>query len=127
MKLHIEVRIKATFYTKTELVPLKIDKTIAREFDEDSEEYKQLCFDNKAYIGFDREEDADKFDKELLQILCQNIVSEWNEKLDRIQKVVKACYKDGATAYIELAGYIINPNDFCAVEFENIEPKISKH
>ncbi|WAX12227.1 hypothetical protein CS266P3_00030 [Clostridium phage CS266P3] len=46
---------------------LWIDKVIEQSYNEDSQEYKELCKEYTQVIGFARELDKTEFDKELMK------------------------------------------------------------
>jgi hypothetical protein len=105
---------------------LNIDKTISIEFDEYSEEYKELCATWKNVIGFERESDKDKFDKALMILMNEETKTQQKNIINNIEDVIRKVYKDGASGYVEFGGYIINPADFCAIRINEIKAKFFK-
>ena len=89
MTLDVSVSFDVKLYQKETLNKFVIKKEIEAIYSEESEEYKSLVEDYKSEIGFDREEDADKFDKMLLTILQEQIKVELRNSINQISKVFK--------------------------------------
>lgn len=98
----------AEFIQKVSGEKLTVDNEISVEYNEDSEEYESLCNRYESIVGFDRNKNKDKFDKELLNIICKDVT-------DRDFR-----------GWIEFGGYILNPLDFSAVKFANFRTHIFK-
>lgn len=132
MNITITVDVKVTFYHKQTMKELVIDRSITKEYNEESEEYLNLCRERESDIGFLRVENKTKFDEILSSILCDEAKEEWDERLNRIIELVRMVYKDDyltkryVTGYIELFGYVINPRDFCAVSVDRFDIKAIK-
>lgn len=132
MNIIITVDVKVTFYHKQTMKELVIDRSITKEYNEESEEYLNLCRERESDIGFLRVENKTKFDEILSSMLCDEAKEEWDERLNRIIELVRTVYKDDyltkryVTGYIELFGYVINPRDFCAVSVDRFDIKAIK-
>lgn len=132
MNITITVDVKVTFYHKQTMKELVIDRSITKEYNEESEEYLNLCRERESDIGFLRVENKTKFDEILSSMLCDEAKEEWDERLNRIIELVRMVYKDDyltkryVTGYIELFGYVINPRDFCAVSVDRFDIKAIK-
>lgn len=132
MNITITVDVKVTFYHKQTMKELVIDRNITKEYNEESEEYLNLCRERESDIGFLRVENKTKFDEILSSMLCDEAKEEWDERLNRIIELVRGIYKDDyltkryVTGYIELFGYVINPRDFCAVSVDRFDIKAIK-
>lgn len=132
MNITITVDVKVTFYHKQTMKELVIDRSITKEYNEESEEYLNLCRERESDIGFLRVENKTKFDEILSSMLCDEAKEEWDEILNRIIELVRMVYKDDllteryVTGYIELFGYVINPRDFCAVSVDRFDIKAIK-
>lgn len=132
MNITITVDVKVTFYHKQTMKELVIDRSITKEYNEESEEYLNLCRERESDIGFLRVENKTKFDEILSSMLCDEAKEEWDERLNRIIEFVRTVYKDDyltkgyVTGYIELFGYVINPRDFCAVSVDRFDIKAIK-
>lgn len=105
---------------------LRIDKEIEQCYDEDSQEYKDLCREYTNIIGFTRELDKDEFDKELLKELAKQAEQLEMETVKQIEDTVKNCYFQGTTAYILFGGYMINPKEFCAIRLDGFDIQFKK-
>lgn len=126
MRIEFELKMEMVLYHKLTMKEFHIDNTIKEVYNEDSQEYKKLCEEYKEIIGFERDSDKDSFDKELMKELMSLQKDIYIEKIKQISDVVKQCYKDKCTGYIDFAGYIINPNDFCAMSVKEFYYKFKK-
>lgn len=115
-----------TLYHANTMKELRIDKEIEQSYDEDSQEYKELCEVYKGIVGFARELDKDEFDKELLKELAKQAEQLEMETIEKIENTVKQCYLHGTTAYILFGGCMINPKDFCAIRIDGFHTQFSK-
>lgn len=121
MKLGFRLEATMTLFHKQTMKELNVKETIAKEYDEDSKEFKELIAMCNDTIGFDRELDEKEFDKQLVILLSESARETIKESLQAIEKAIKTCYYKDVPAYIEFAGYIINPKDFCAVKVNGID------
>ena len=90
---------------------------------------KKRSYKGKEYtevIGFERELDKDKFDKELLNELAKQAEQFEMEAVKQVEDTVKQCYLKGTTAYITFGGYMINPKEFCAIRVGGFHAQFSK-
>ncbi len=78
-------------------------------------------------VGFERTENKDKFDKELLGIITTEAKKEVMEKIDNIMKVVKDIYRIGGKGWIEFGGYVLNVSDFSGICINKFDAHFSKH
>lgn len=78
-------------------------------------------------IGFERTENKDKFDKELLSIITEESKKDVMEIIDNIMKVVKEVYRTGKHSWIEFGGYVLKIEDFSGVCINKLEVNFSKH
>lgn len=115
-----------TLYHANTMKELRIDKEIEQCYDEDSQEYKDLCKEYTEVIGFERELDKDEFDKELLKELAKQAEQLEMETVKQIENTVKQCYLQGTTAYIMFGGYMINPKEFCAISIGGFHAQFRK-
>ena len=115
MQISFKLTMSMTLYHANTMKELRIDKEIEQSYDEDSQEYKDLCKEYMDIIGFTRELDKDEFDKELLKELAKQAEQLEMETIKQIENTVKQCYLQGTTAYIMFGGYMINPKEFCAI------------
>lgn len=117
----------AEFIQKVSGEKLTVDNEIGVEYNEDSEEYESLCNRYESIIGFDRNKNKDKFDKELLNIICKDVTDRTKKIMDKIVDVYKKSLTDrDFRGWIEFGGYILNPLDFSAVKFTNFRTHIFK-
>lgn len=126
MRIEFELKMGMVLYHKTTMKEFCIDNTVKEVYNEDSQEYKQLCEEYKEIIGFERDSDKDSFDKELMNELMRLQKDIYVETIKQISDVVKKCYSENCTGYIDFAGYIINPNDFCAMSVKEFSYKFKK-
>ena len=127
MQLGVQCRMTAEFIQKVSGEKLTVDNEIGMEYNEDSEEYENLCNRYESIIGFDRNKNKDKFDKELLNIICKDVTDRTKDKIDNIVAVYKKSLTDrDFRGWIEFGGYILNPLDFSAVKFANFRTHIFK-
>ena len=116
-----------TLYHANTMKELRIDNEIEQSYNEDSQEYKDLCKEYTEVIGFERELDKDKFDKELLNELAKQAEQFEMEEVKQVEDTVKQCYLiKGTTAYITFGGYMINPKEFCAIRIDGFNAQFSK-
>lgn len=115
-----------TLYHAQTMKELRIDKEIEQSYNEDSQEYKDLCKEYTDVIGFERELDKDEFDKELLKELAKQAEQLDMETVKKIENTVKQCYLHGTSAYIMFGGYMINPKEFCAIRIDGFRAQFSK-
>lgn len=113
-------------YHANTMKELRIDKVIEQSYNEDSQEYKELCKEYTNTIGFTRELDKDEFDKELLKELAKQAEQLEMETAKNIENTVKQCYLQGTSAYIMFGGYMINPKEFCAICIDGFHAQFSK-
>ena len=121
MKLGFRLEASMTLFHKQTMKELNVKQTIAKEYDEDSQEYKELVIMYNDTIGFEREKDEKEYDKQLVVLLSEDAKKNIKESLQAIEKAIKTCYYKDVPAYVEFAGYIINPKDFCAVKVNGID------
>lgn len=117
----------AEFIQKTSGEKLTVDNEISREYNEDSEEYESLCNRYESIIGFERDKNKEKFDKELLDLLREDLSKKSKETLQNILDEYKKSIVDKRyIGWIEFGGYILNPLDFSAVKFTAFKTHIFK-
>lgn len=126
MQISFKLIMSMTLYHANTMKELRIDKEIEQCYDEDSQEYKDLCKEYTEVIGFERELDKDKFDKELLKELAREAEQLEMETVKQIENTVKQCYLRGTTAYILFGGYMINPKEFCAIRIGGFHAQFRK-
>lgn len=126
MTVSFKLKMGMTLYHAQTMKELKIDNVVEQCYHEESQEYKDLCEEYKEIIGFDRESDKDKFDKELMKKLARDALKVQKETIESIENVVRDCFYQGTTAYISFGGYMINPKEFCAIRVEEFGVQISK-
>lgn len=127
MKLAVEIVVGISLIHKNSGKEFNLDKCIKQEYDENSEKYKELVETYTERIGFERTENKDKFDKELLSIITADAKKEVMETIDNIMKVVKEVYKGGKRGWIEFGGHVLNIEDFSGVCINKFESNFSKH
>ena len=119
--------MKAIFVQKISGEKLVVDNNFGIEYNEDSEEYKELCKWYESNIGFDRNKNKEKFDRELLTLLSTDVKHEGEQKIDKLTNIYKKFLEDKEmTGWIEFGGYIINPSDFSAIRFADFNVQIFK-
>lgn len=119
MKLSISLHMAMILYNKTNMEPLKVEKAVKKEWEENSEEYKALCSHYRDVIGYDRGntcQQKDKYDKKVLKMAADDAKRNMLDTVNMIEDIIRQCYTKKIGAYIEYAGYIINPADFCAIK-----------
>ena len=126
MQISFKLKMSMTLYHANTMKELRIDKEIEQSYDEDSQEYKDLCKEYTEVIGFERELDKDEFDKELLKELAKQAEQLEMETVKQIENTVKQCYLQGTTAYIMFGGYMINPKEFCAISIGGFHAQFRK-
>lgn len=126
MELKCEIDMTVTLYHKQTMKELDIDEHIEKVYNEESEEYRVICDEYKSVIGFERNSDKQDFDKKLLEFLVDDLKRETIKRINSITDVIKKCYLAQHTAFIEFGTYIINPNDFCAINIKKFNTNISK-
>lgn len=126
MELKCEIDMTITLYHKQTMKELDIDEHIEKVYNEESEEYKSICDEYRSVIGFERESDKKDFDKKLLECLIDDLKRETTNKINSITDVIKKCFLGGYNGCVEFGTYIINPNDFCAINVKRFKTNISK-
>lgn len=126
MTVSFKLTMSMVLYHAQTMKELRIDKEIKQSYNEDSQEYKELCKEYTEIIGFERELDKDEFDKELLKELAKQAEQLEMETVKQIENTVKQCYLQGTTAYIMFGGYMINPKEFCAIRISGFHAQFSK-
>lgn len=127
MQLIVKGEIGAIFIQKISGEKLSIDTEITKEYNEDSEEYIDLCRRFESVIGFERDIDKVKFDKELLTYLSSDVSKTIKGMVNHITDVYKKSMIDKTfVGWIEFGGYILNPLDFSAIKFDKFDVNISK-
>lgn len=117
----------AEFTQKVSGEKLTVDNEIGMEYNEDSEEYENLYNRYESIIGFDRNKNKEKFDKEILNLLSKDVSNRTKDKIDNIVAVYKKSLTDrDFRGWLEFGGYILNPLDFSAVKFANFRTHIFK-
>lgn len=119
MVLKVNVVLSMVLYNKNNMEPLKIEKKITKRWEEKSEEYKELCARYRETIGYERGntiQEKDRYDKKVLELAAKEVTENMLETVDIIENVVRQCYTQKTGAFVEYAGYIINPADFCAIK-----------
>lgn len=127
MKLTVEIVVGISLIHKNTGKEFNLDKCIKQEYDEDSEKYKELVETYTERIGFERTENKDKFDKELLSIITAESKRKVIETIDNIMEVVKDVYRTGKHSWIEICGYVLNIEDFSGICINKFESNFSKH
>ena len=128
MKLKVECKLTGIFVQRKSGVKLVVDNSIKQEYNEDSPEYKELCNTWRNTIGFDRDENEDRFDRQLLMLLSEQAKQELGERVDKIVSTFKLVWLHPKTpAHVEFGGYLLNPKDFSAIRISEIKTDISKH
>ena len=126
MQISVKLTMSMTLYHANTMKELRIDNEIEQSYNEDSQEYKDLCKEYTEVIGFERELDKNKFDKELLNELAKQAEQFEMEAVKQVEDTVKQCYLKGTTAYITFGGYMINPKEFCAIRVSGFHAQFSK-
>lgn len=126
MNVSFKITMSMTLYHAQTMKEMRIDKVIEQSYNEDSQEYKQLCDVYQNKVGFEREHNKDEFDKELLKTLAKEAQQAEKETIEKIEQTIKTCYLKGVSAYISFGGYMINPKDFCAVRIDGFNMQINK-
>ena len=127
MKLKVEVTFSMVLYHRKTLNSFAIDRTFKQEFDENSEEYKQVVFDYEKLTGTKRtKENADDFDSDLLTYIAEEFKNNQKEQIDKITNTVYNTYAEGKHCAISFGGYIIDVAEFCAIKINDFSARVSK-
>lgn len=127
MKLKTEVTFSMVLYHRKTLNSFAIDRTIKKEYDENSEEYKQLISNYEELTGTKRtKENADDFDSDLLTYIIEGVKNTQKEQVDKITDIVYNSYAEGKHCAISFGGYIIDAAEFCAIKINDFSARISK-
>ena len=126
MTVSFKLKMGMTLFHAQTMKELRIDKVIEQSYNEDSQEYKELCKEYTQVIGFARELDKTEFDKELMKELAREAKELQKETIEQIEQVVKNCYYKGTTAYISFGEYMINPKEFCVIRLDGFDIQFNK-
>ena len=126
MVLSLVVNLGMTLFHTQTMKELIIDDEIKQSFDENSQEYKNICQEYAEQIGFEREEDKDKFDEGIMKILVSQAKEEQLKTIEQIEEVIRNCYYQDTSAYVSFGGYLINPKHFCAIRVDGFDIKVNK-
>lgn len=126
MTLKCEITLSASFVHKQSGQILNIDKVIIQEYDEYSEEYKQLCKEFELESGVKRDTNKDKFDRMLLERLVELSKESCKETINNLSTIFKQHCKANADGYVEFGGWILKLQDYSAVLFRDLKVNISK-
>ena len=126
MKIRAELELSLTLLHKQTMQKLQLHRKICNEWDENSEEYQALCRQFEKEVGFAGTYDKDGFDKRIIQIASEEAKKSLKETVENIEHVFRTCFSENVNGYVEFAGYIINPSDFCAVQVEEIRSRFQK-
>lgn len=126
MDLKCEIDMTITLYHKHTMKELDIDEHIEQVYNENSEEYKIICDEYRSVVGFERNSDKKDFDKKVLEFLIDDLKKETMKSINSITDVIKKCFLGKYAGCIEFGTYIINPNDFCAINIKRFKTNISK-
>lgn len=127
MKIRIRIDANVVLYHKLTMQELVIDNTTEKVYDEESQEYLDICSEMENVIGFPRAEDKKKFDEELAKHVIIEAKKANREKLDKIINVFKNVFLgESRSGYVTLEGFIINPADFCAIEIRKFDISAKK-
>lgn len=127
MKLKIEVTFSMVLYHRKTLNSFAIDRTIKKEYDENSEEYKQLISNYEELTGTKRtKENADDFDSDLLTYTIEGVKNTQKEQIDKIMDIVYNSYAEGKHCAMSFGGYIVDAAEFCAIKINDFSARISK-
>lgn len=128
MQLVCELKMSLIAYHKEKMQELVLDKTVIRRIKENSEEFKELCATHKETIGFERENDKEKFDSKLLELMSEEATQEEVSIISSILDTFKKCHtsEKRIPAYIQFSGCILDPNDFCAIKINDFKTNLRK-
>lgn len=126
MTVSFKLKMGMTPFHAQTMKELRIDKVIEQSYNEDSQEYKELCKEYTQVIGFARELDKTEFDKELMKELAREAKEVQKETIEQIEQVVKNCYYQGTTAYISFGLIIYPPKEFCAIRLDGFDIQFNK-
>ena len=121
MKLGFRLEASMTLFHKQTMKELNVKQIIEKEYDDNSQEFESLVTMYNDVIGFERKMDEKEYDKQLVILLSEDAKKNIKESIQTIEEVIKTCYYKDVPAYVEFAGYIINPKDFCAVKVNGID------
>lgn len=128
MKLKVEVKLKMILYNKNNMEPLIVENTINKEWEEGTEEFKEL-YENVKILGKERkgtQKEIDEYDRMLLNIIASGAKENILASTERVIDVIRKCFTGRYDGYVEYAGYVINPKDFCACKVMPPETHIEK-
>lgn len=126
MKLKINIEQKMILYAKDSLKELVVDNSIKQVFDENSEEYKELCNMYGREIKFERKDFPNEYDQIVLKKASKHMQEVQKSTIEKIVEVIKTSFLKGNNSVVEFGGYIINPKDFCAIKVDKFNVNISK-
>lgn len=126
MKLKCCVKIDFCFYLRCgKEIPVNLE--IKKEYDENSEEYQNLCREKREAIGFDREEDKDEYDRLMLENMSKDVKEAAKNRIDEIIEAYKKVVVTGKmNGYACVGTHIINLSDVSAIQAEDFSVNISK-
>lgn len=127
MILKCELILSASFIHKESGRIFDIDKIIKQEYNEESEEYKQLCKEFELESGMKRDNNKDKFDRMMMERITELAKEALKETTNKISSTFKLHCKSNADGYIEFGGWILKAQDFSGVLFKDLRVNISKH
>lgn len=127
MKIRIRIDANVVLYHKLTMQELVIDNTTEKVYDEESQEYLDICSELENTIGFPRSENKIKFDEELAKHIIAEAKKTNKATLDKIVDVFKKVFlNESEHGYVALEGFIINPADFCAIEIRKFDISAKK-
>lgn len=126
MKLKSEIELSLHAVQKISGSEIVFDKKITEAYEEGSEQFNELCEEYENILGYERNVDRDKFDKEMLFEINEGLKQVAIESIEKIQGVIKEVYLHGKKAFVEFGGYIINVEDFSAFRFDEIKTRVTK-
>lgn len=121
-----KVSASITLYKRYTDGVIDIDKVLSGEFEEQSEEYIKLCSEKETDIGYLREDDPDRFDKEMLEFMSETARSNILGGINTIKDIFSECMLKDVKGKCEFFGTIFNPKDFCAMEVHEIKTNCYK-
>lgn len=131
MILKSKVVLSASFIHKRTGSTFDIDKVIEKEYNEDSEEFKELILayegENQIQITRDDSKNKDEYDKLFLEWIADLSKESCSAIVKNISDIFKEHCKTEASGFIEFGGWILKVQDFSGVLIKDLQVKISKH
>lgn len=124
MILKITCDINVTFFRKYSDENIIVDKVIKQEYDTDGAEFGNLC--RELQVDMAEYDSEQEFLKDAAKMASDRVREEWEGRIKSIVEAFRNTYLNKTSgAYVELAGYVLNPADFSAVAVRRFSVDVS--